>query len=155
MEIYFDVASSVNWNDSILVAQRYRAKPKHMRPPLVRVAGFSEQAAGFGDAEDFGDFAAFDDFAGGAALAIEPGHEVLQAHLVFFLGLENQHFDGAETVGGDAAAFEFEGAGDGFEERGGFDFDDVGAALNVGEGDAAVAFGHGEVEVSIFAFSSP
>jgi len=102
------------------------------------------EAAGFSYAEDFADFAAFDDFAGGAALAIEPGHEVLQAHLVFFFRLKNQDLNRAETVGGDAAAFEFQRAGDGFEERGGFDFDDVGAAFDVGESDAAVTFGHGE-----------
>ena len=88
-------------------------------------------------------------------MAVEPGHEVFEADFVFFFGLEDEDFDGAEAVGGDVAAFEFEGAGDGFEEGCGFDFDDVRAAFDVGEGDAAVAFGHGEVEVSIFAFCSP
>jgi hypothetical protein len=47
------------------------------------------KAGGFRDAENLADFAALDDFARGAALSIEPGHEVLQSHLVFFLGFEN------------------------------------------------------------------
>ena len=65
------------------------------------------EAGGFGEAEDLGDFFAFGDFAGGAALAVEPGHEIFEADFVFFFGLEDEDFDGAEAVGGDVAAFEF------------------------------------------------
>ena len=63
------------------------------------------EAAGFSDAQDFADFAAFDDFAGGAALAVEPGHEVLQAHLVFFFRLENQNLNGTESIRRDTSTF--------------------------------------------------
>ena len=112
------------------------------------------EAGGFGDAEDLTDLAAFDDFAGIVALAVEPRHEVFEADFVFGFGFEDENFDGAEAVGGDAAAFEFQCAGNGFKKRGGLHLDGVRATFDVGERDAAKAFGHGEGEVSIFAFCS-
>lgn len=111
-----------------------------------------------GKAQDFADSSFPHYLSWTGAAAFEPLREFTEADGVFDGNAFDRDGDGVKGPANSCdplvALKLFEAEGDGFKESGGGDFDGVGDAVHVGNGDAAGADLHGR-KGSIFAFCSP
>ena len=110
------------------------------------------------ESQDLADFSSLHYVGWAGAVAVEPFCEIADADGVLdgdALHGDSDRVRGAADASDPLVALKlFQCECDGFEERRGGDFDRVGDALHVGNGDATGAEFHGE-EVIIFAFCSP